>query len=122
MGTESFGQQDTRPFAVATPPGAALEGPAPVPAGAGPSAFQRRCDGCGAGLLSSRQAGPAHCLECAIRLSLGEPLFRHTECDRLCTQREMIEANAHDADVCEWLRTAKVGERFGCFTDLRRVI
>lgn len=35
------------------------------------------------------------------------------------TLAQMLEANADDADLCDWLRTAKPGDVFPAFIDCR---
>lgn len=37
------------------------------------------------------------------------------------TKAEMLEANADDSDLCEWLRTANVGDHFSAFVSCSRI-
>lgn len=38
-----------------------------------------------------------------------------------CSLTEAMDANADDVDVCEWLRTANVGDRYPAFVETIRV-
>ena len=49
-----------------------------------------------------------------------QPMFRHTETPVPATLDEMLAANAEDEDLCDWLRTAQVGDHFPSLTNLRR--
>jgi hypothetical protein len=37
------------------------------------------------------------------------------------SQASMLSANADDADLCEWLGQAEIGESFAAIADVRRV-
>ncbi len=63
------------------------------------------------------------CAQCGDEVTIGdghrcrslrgiatEPQFKHTECDQPVGLTAMLEANAHDEDVCSWLQVAKVGD------------